>query len=135
MNSDKENEQPDTRDNTPRRGKASGLRSASVRMPTPDSGSTSGNGGKRRRTDNYNMADSQSHEHAHGNQDEEQDDDDDDDDEQAETPSQLPEPDEEGDLKFYNPNQDPEARRRLRANMREHQRMLDGESSILLHMG
>lgn len=133
MNSDKENEQPETRDNTPRRGKASGLRSASVRMPTPDSGSTSGNGGKRRRTDNYNMADSQSHEHAHGNQDEEQDDDDDD--EQAETPSQLPEPDEEGDLKFYNPNQDPEARRRLRANMREHQRMLDGESSILLHMG
>ncbi|CAN9163219.1 unnamed protein product [Alternaria alternata] len=130
MNSDKENEQPETRDNTPRRGKASGLRSASVRMPTPDSGSTSGNGGKRRRTDNYNMADSQSHEHAHGNQDEVQEDEDDD--EQAETPSQLPEPDEEGDLKFYNPNQDPEARRRLRANMREHQRMLDDNRDDLV---
>ncbi|CAG5178879.1 uncharacterized protein ALTATR162_LOCUS8921 [Alternaria atra] len=137
MNSDKENEHPETRDNTPRRGKASGLRSASVRMPTPDSGSTSGNGGKRRRTDNYTMARSQIREDAHRENDEEEQDEDEDEDEEVETPSQLPsqplpEPDEEGDLKFYNPNQDPEARRRLRANMREHQRMLDDNRDDLV---
>ena len=34
-------------------------------------------------------------------------------------------PQEEGDLRFYNPNQDPEERRRLRATMRDHQRMMD----------
>ncbi|KAG9189477.1 hypothetical protein G6011_06345 [Alternaria panax] len=154
MNSDKENEQPETRGNTPRRGKAGGLRSASARMPTPDSGSTSGNGGKRRRTDNYTMARSQIREDAHdADEDAEQEDDD----EQAKTPSQppsqppsqspsqppsqspsqppsqpLPEPEEEGDLRFYNPNQDPEERRRLRANMREHQRMLEDNRDDLV---
>jgi hypothetical protein len=107
-------------------------------MPTPDSGSTSGNGGKRRRTDNYTMAHSQIREDAHRKNDEEEQEQEEDEDEEVETPSQLPsqplpEPDEEGDLKFYNPNQDPEARRRLRANMREHQRMLDGEFSTLVH--
>ncbi|KAL1796540.1 hypothetical protein ACET3X_005080 [Alternaria dauci] len=133
MNSDKENELPETGDKTPRRGKSAGLRSASVRMPTPDSGSTSGNGGKRRRTDNYDMADSQIHDDARGSQDGELEEDDD----QVETPSQLPsqsppEPEEEGNLKFYNPNQDPETRRRLRANMREHQRMLDDNRDDLV---
>jgi hypothetical protein len=50
-----------------------------------------------------------------------------DDEDAVETPSQItPESDEEGDLKFYNPNQDPEKRRKLRATMRDHQRMVDG---------
>jgi hypothetical protein len=129
MNSDKENEQPETRANTPRRGKAGGLRSASVRMPTPDSGSTTGNGGKRRRTDNYTMATSQIYEDGQDEHQEEQEDN-----QEVETPSQPPpESDEEDDLKCYNPNQDPEQRRRLRANMRDHQRMLDGELSNMVH--
>jgi hypothetical protein len=124
MNSDKENELPETRENTPRRGKARGLRGTSARMPTPDSGSAAGNGSKRRRTDNYSMGQSQVYEDEQGEDAENGDDD------EVETPSQVqPEMDEEGYLKFYNPNQDPEDRRKLRATMRDHQRMVDGELS------
>tara|TARA_R110002003_G_scaffold149_5_gene13529 strand:- start:6234 stop:6479 length:246 start_codon:yes stop_codon:yes gene_type:complete len=36
--------------------------------------------------------------------------------------------DEQGNLRFYNPNQDPEQRRRLRATLRDHHRLVDGES-------
>lgn len=128
MNSDKENESPATRDNTPRRGKSRGLRVASARMPTPDSGSTEGNGSKRRRTGNYTMSRSQIY-------DDGQDTDQDDEEDGIDTPSQShlqPEQEEEGHLRFYNPNQDPEKRRRLRATMRDHQRMLDGGSSTAL---
>jgi hypothetical protein len=126
MNSDKENEQPGTREHTPRLGKARGLRGTSARMPTPESGSAAGTGSKRRRVDNYSMGQSQVHE------DEQADDGADDDEDAVETPSQsqvTPESDEEGDLKFYNPNQDPEKRRKLRATMRDHQRMVDGMSN------
>ena len=131
MNSDKENEQPETRANTPRRGKAGGMRSASVRMPTPDSGSTTGNGSKRRRTDNYTMARPQIHEDDNDEHEEEEEEDM----HEVETPSQPPpESDEEGDQKYYNPNQNPEQRRRLRANMRDNHRMLEGESSNLVHV-
>jgi hypothetical protein len=121
MNSDKENEQPETRANTPRLGKARGLRGTSARMPTPDSGSAAGAGSKRRRTDSYSMERSQVYE------DGQEDGGANDDEDAVETPSQItPESDEEGDLKFYNPNQDPEKRRKLRATMRDHQRMVDG---------
>ncbi|EUC41463.1 hypothetical protein COCMIDRAFT_106080 [Bipolaris oryzae ATCC 44560] len=128
INSDKENESPATRDNTPRRGKSRGLRVASARMPTPDSGSTEGNGSKRRRTDNYTMSRSQIY-------DDEQDADQDDEEDGIDTPSQShvqPEQEEEGHLRFYNPNQDPEKRRRLRATMRDHQRMLDDNRDDLI---
>ncbi|KAF1830136.1 Nse4-domain-containing protein [Decorospora gaudefroyi] len=123
ISSDKENEQPESRENTPRSGKPRGLRGASVRMLTPDSGSTTSRGSrgsKRRRTDEYSMAASSRYD---GEQD--------DDAHQVQTPSEVrpdeardPE-EEEGDLKYYNPNQDPEQRRRLRATMRDHQRMVD----------
>ncbi|KAL6150714.1 hypothetical protein ACJQWK_00442 [Exserohilum turcicum] len=125
MQSDKENEVPDTYKNTPRRGKAKGLRSASARMPTPDSGSTEGHGSKRRRTGNYDMSRSQRYDGEHEADEEDG----------IDTPSQShlqPEPDEEGDLRFYNPNQDPEKRRRLRATMRDHQRMLDDNRDDLI---
>jgi hypothetical protein len=125
MNSDKENEQPGTRENTPRRGKARGLRGTSARMPTPDSGSTAGNGSKRRRTDNYSTGQSQVYEDEQGEDGETGDDD------EVETPSQVqPEMEEEGYLKFYNPNQPPDERRKLRATMRDHQRMVDGEFDV-----
>lgn len=51
--------------------------------------------------------------------------------EDVETPSQAPfRSEEDGDLRFYNPNQDPDQRRRLRASMRDHQRKVDGKSLI-----
>jgi hypothetical protein len=53
---------------------------------------------------------------------------------EVETPSQA-QPEEEGDLKFYNPNQDPEQRRKLRATMRDHQRMVDGEFGLTVRRG
>jgi hypothetical protein len=55
---------------------------------------------------------------------------DDDDPEDDGTPAPVEE-DEQGDLRFYNPNQDPEQRRRLRATLRDHHRVVDGELEIL----
>ncbi|CAO2651460.1 Nn.00g040300.m01.CDS01 [Neocucurbitaria sp. VM-36] len=126
MNSDKENDQPETRENTPQPSKAKGLRSAAARMPTPDSGSTTGgNGNKRRRTGDYTMAESQIFEDE-PEEEEEEVAEDNDDQEDVEAPSQSQaEPEDEGDLRFYNPNQDPDQRRRLRASMRDHQRTVD----------
>jgi hypothetical protein len=88
-----------------------------------DTPSAHQNGSKRRRTDEYSVI-----------QDDGEDSDaDDDDDDHVEQDSQdhesHPQPDfdeEQGDQKFYNPNQDPEKRRRLRATMRDHQRMVQG---------
>jgi hypothetical protein len=120
MASDKENEQPRTRDNTPQPTKGRGLRAASARMPTPDSSSTAGShASKRRRIGGYNLGGSEIF----------QDEAEEDGDEEAEddvTPVE-PEEDEEGDLKFYNPNQNPDQRRRLRASMRDHAREVEGE--------
>ncbi|KAH7344350.1 Nse4 C-terminal-domain-containing protein [Pyrenochaeta sp. MPI-SDFR-AT-0127] len=124
MNSDKENEQPETRGNTPRPTKARGLRGASARIPTPDSGSTAGShGNKRRRTGSYSMTGSEifedepeEEEEAESGQHEGQED---------QTQTQPDEDEDEGDLRFYNPNQDPDQRRRLRARMRDHQRTVD----------
>ncbi|KAF1934843.1 Nse4-domain-containing protein [Clathrospora elynae] len=122
MTSDKENQGPATRENTPRLEKDRGLRGASARMMTPDSGSAAGNGNKRRRTDNYNMPqsdvneDGQDQDYGDGQEDEQD----------ATTPSQMqPDAEEEGDLRFYNPNQNPNERQRLRARMRENQRQVD----------
>lgn len=123
QNSDKENDQPPSRVNTPRPAKR-GLRGASARMPTPDTGSkASGNGSKRRRTGEYSASGVEVY------VDEPEDEDEDEEEEDA-TPAQ-PEEDEEGDLRFYNPNQDPEKRRRLRATLRDHQRMVEGEQSAV----
>ena len=119
MNSDKENDEPQSRENTPRPAKR-GLRGTSARMPTPDTGSTgSSNGNKRRRTGRHSSTGVDVF------QDELEDDDDEDVPEDDVTPA-VPEEDEEGDLRFYNPNQDPEKRRRLRATLRDHQRMVEG---------
>jgi hypothetical protein len=49
-----------------------------------------------------------------------------DEDEQEEALSAHNEEDESGYAKAYNPNQDPDERRRLRANIRDHQRMVEG---------
>ncbi|KAH7063881.1 Nse4 C-terminal-domain-containing protein [Paraphoma chrysanthemicola] len=118
MNSDKENEPPETRENTPRPTKGRGLRGASARIPTPDTGSTTGtNGSKRRRTGEYSMRGGDIYEDGPDGED-------DDDPEDDGTPAPVEE-DEQGDLRFYNPNQDPEQRRRLRATLRDHHRVVD----------
>jgi hypothetical protein len=121
QNSDKENDEPQSHENTPRPAKR-GLRGASARMPTPDTGSTtSGHGNKRRRTGEYSGSGVNVYE-----DEAEEEQEDADEEEEGATPQQAEE-EEEGDLRFYNPNQDPEKRRRLRATLRDHQRMVDGK--------
>jgi hypothetical protein len=91
-------------------------------MPTPDSGSAAArSGSKRRRTGDYSL-------NAGGIYEDDPEDDieeDDEEEEEANAPSAQPEEDEHDNLRFYNPNQDPEKRRRLRATLRDHQRMVD----------
>lgn len=119
MNSDKENDEPQSRENTPRPAKR-GPRGTSARMPTPDTGSTgSSNGNKRRRTARHSSTGVNVFQDG-------LEDDDDEDVPEDDAPPAVPEEDEEGDLRFYNPNQDPEKRRRLRATLRDHQRMVEG---------
>jgi hypothetical protein len=127
MTSDKENEQPRTRENTPRPTKGRGLRGVSARMPTPDSGSTAGsNTNKRRRTGTYNLGDSEIFQ----DEVEEDEEEDEDGDEQDEAIAEEADDDEAEDLKFYNPNQNPDQRRRLRASMRDHAREVEGKCRI-----
>ncbi|KAH7408744.1 Nse4 C-terminal-domain-containing protein [Phaeosphaeria sp. MPI-PUGE-AT-0046c] len=118
MSSDKENDEPQTRENTPRPAKR-GLQGASARMPTPDSGSTPASGSKRRRTGTHSEVGAGIYEDEPSP---EQDGAESHDEEDA--LSQAGE-DEQGPLKYYNPNQDPDERRRLRATLRDHQRMVE----------
>jgi hypothetical protein len=124
MNSDKENDGPPSRDNTPRPAKR-GLRGASARMPTPDSGSTGGgSGSKRRRTGTYSVGGGAIYQ---DEPEEEQDDVDEDEEEERDGATDAPiEEEEEGPSRFYNPNQNPDTRRRVRANMRDHGRYVEG---------
>ncbi|KAJ8116485.1 hypothetical protein OPT61_g2096 [Boeremia exigua] len=122
QSSDKENMDEETRENTPNPAKRKGLSNASGRIPTPDSGSTSSRAGhKRRRTENHSL-------NARDVDDEE---DVEDDDEVEEEPRQSrvatsqPEEEEDSQSKFYNPNQDPEKRRQVRYQLRDHHRQLE----------
>lgn len=127
ITSDKENERPETRQNTPQPTKTRGLRGASARMPTPDSGPTpGGHSNKRRRTGKYNMTEPGILEDEPV-EDEDEDGDGGQHDHEGERVHAQAESEDEGHLRFYNPNQDPNQRRRLRARMREHQRTVDGE--------
>lgn len=118
---------PASREATPRMSKGRPLRGASARMPTPDSGSITGaSGAKRRRTGDYRMREpevyqDEPYDHDSGWEAREEDGEEED----AEASQAQPGPEEEGHLRFYNPNQDPEQRRRLRATMRDHQRMVE----------
>ena len=109
------------RDNTPRPTKGRGLRGVSARMPTPDSGSTAGStANKRRRTGTYNLGDSEIFQ-------DEVDVEEDEDEEEDEAIAEEADDDEAEDLKYYNPNQNPDQRRRLRASMRDHAREVEGK--------
>jgi hypothetical protein len=94
-------------------------------MPTPDSGSTgAASGSKRRRTGTYSAGRSAIYQ---DEPEEEQDDVDEDEEEDRDEATPAPtDEDEEGALRFYNPNQNPEKRRQVRATMRDHHRMVDG---------
>ena len=120
--SDKENDEPRSRDITPqpsdRRKKM-----APPRLPTPTSGSGSAN--KRRRTNNYTADDTEIYL----------------DDDASEVqpiedadpadpgPAFVTSPDEDEDeaTKYYDPQQDPDIRRKVRANIRNHQREMEGK--------
>jgi hypothetical protein len=92
-------------------------------MPTPDSGSAAArSGSKRRRTGEYSLSGGGASEEEP--QEDDADEEDEEEDEINATDAQ-PEEDEHANLRFYNPNQDPEKRRRLRATLRDHQRMVD----------
>ena len=119
QSSDKENMESQSRENTPQPAKRKGLSNASGRIPTPDTGSTTGGAGnKRRRTGNYNM-NGASETHEDEEEDQEQ---------QREATSQ-PEEEEDSQSKLYNPNQDPEKRRQVRYQLRDHHRQLEGGCS------
>ncbi|KAF2875218.1 Nse4 C-terminal-domain-containing protein [Massariosphaeria phaeospora] len=136
MNSDKENDVPASRDNTPK-PKAQGRRTMVAfgsRLPTPSSGSTSGSGNKRRRTDNYDMESSQIFEDHDSGVAVQHDHDDDDQDEPGQ--SATPEGDDEDEsTRFYDPNQDPETRRKLRANIRNNHREMEENRDELIKPG
>lgn len=124
MNSDKENETPVSREESPRpasKPKAMATRRGQ-RPPTPDSASTSArSGNKRRRTGDYTLGDSELYDdgddQVHVYQDEDG----------ARDASPSEDEDEDGGSRYYNPHQDPEKRRQLRANIRNHHRELEGE--------
>lgn len=132
QSSDKENMGEESRDNTPSpTSKRKGLSNASGRIPTPDTGSTSGGtSSKRRRTGAYS---------ANGDagiyEDEGEAEEDGEEEEDAEVqssqrqPTTQPEEDEDSQNKLYNPNQDPEKRRRVRYQLRDHHRQLEGQFS------
>ena len=131
QSSDKENMGEESRDNTPSpTSKRKGLSNASGRIPTPDTGSTSGGtSNKRRRTSAYNAnSDAEIYE------DEGEAEEDGEEEEDAEVqssqrqPTTQPEEDEDSQNKLYNPNQDPEKRRRVRYQLRDHHRQLEGQS-------
>lgn len=129
QSSDKENMGDESRESTPQPAKRKGLSNASGRIPTPDTGSTtSGAGNKRRRTDNYSL---------NGSSGVYEDEDEDEDEEEEEGEEEVgrsqrrqtttqPEEDEDSQTKLYNPNQDPEKRRQVRYQLRDHHRQLEG---------
>ncbi|OAF99449.1 Nse4-domain-containing protein [Paraphaeosphaeria sporulosa] len=153
QSSDKENDIPESRQNTPspasKRGSMAGTRAQ--RLPTPDSASTS-NPNKRLRTSKYDSANSELRGSAaagigiyEDGQENEEDAEEEDDFEQAlPTPTdaeledadgqdetedpELPAPeddDDDPDMRYYNPQQDPRKRRQIRSNYRNLQRELE----------
>ncbi|KAJ4298280.1 hypothetical protein N0V90_006180 [Kalmusia sp. IMI 367209] len=134
MNSDKENDLPISRATTPQpHRRVKGMVNKGVqRPPTPDSGSTSSrDANKRRRTDNYSMVASD----LQGGEDEDIAvyDDGNDDGGRDEIEEGLPSPgddrddddDEDEASRYYDPHQNPEKRRQVRAGFRNLQRELD----------
>ena len=134
QSSDKENMDQESRDNTPSpTSKRKGLSNASGRIPTPDTGSTIGStNNKRRRTGTYHV-DGDAAVYEDEVEEEEDDEEEDADAGEAQSsqrqPTTQPEEDEDSQNKLYNPNQDPEKRRRVRYQLRDHHRQLEGRSS------
>jgi hypothetical protein len=134
MSSDKENDIPSSREETPelpsRAKQAPGKRAH--RPITPDSGSaTSGNPNKRRRTDNYAFAEmsyAPIYEDGDGVNEDEVDQEPTAEDDGTPTP---PENEEDEALKYYNPDQNPEVRRALVGRINEHHREILGKHSVL----
>lgn len=132
QSSDKENMDDQSRESTPQPAKRKGLSNASGRIPTPDTGSTTSSAGnKRRRTNNYILNNTSGVYEDEDEEDEENEEDEEE--EEQDGPSRRretttqPEEDEDSQSKLYNPNQDPEKRRQVRYQLRDHHRQLEGE--------
>jgi hypothetical protein len=123
----------ESRDNTPSpTAKRKGLSNASGRIPTPDTGSTTGStDNKRRRTSAYNTNGDAGVYEDEGEAEEDEDEDANAGEAQSSRrqPTTQPEEDEDSQNKLYNPNQDPEKRRRVRYQLRDHHRQLEGRPS------
>jgi hypothetical protein len=122
QSSDKENDEPESRQNTP--GPASkrhlAMASRDSRLPTPGS---SHSGNKRRRVgDNDRNGSAEVHEDEQDEDDQEQGQDD-----NGEDVGASHEDDDDEDTRYYDPNQDPDLRRQLRANIRQNQREMEGQ--------
>ena len=136
QSSDKENNQPESRENTPdpsTKGLGSKHRGA-PRLPTPSSGSSSSrHANKRRRVEEYSVSGST---HIYVDPDVDVDgqdvvDDEEDEDEDEATGSTAPITDEDDELtKYYDPQQDPEQRRAARINIRNTHRNLEGQCLV-----
>ncbi|KAF2648253.1 Nse4-domain-containing protein [Lophiostoma macrostomum CBS 122681] len=163
-NSDKENEHPESPGSTPQPPSKSRrpMGAPSTRLPTPQSGSSAGNANKRRRTDDYSAADSTA---IYADEDEDEDEDEDaeaelddavqveldDEDEMDQeedesedenasasasaSASAAPAVPEDEVTKYYDPDQDPEIRRQLRANIRNHRREIEDNRDVLVQPG
>ncbi|KAF2465696.1 Nse4-domain-containing protein [Lindgomyces ingoldianus] len=138
LNSDKENQEPDSRANTPRPTKARRPMAASApRLPTPNSGpgsasgSSSSGANKRRRTGDYTITNPTAisrhgEEDLHDGRDEvseHHDNDDDDDDGEADG------------TKYYNPCQDVRLRQAVRANITKNLREMEENRDELIKPG
>ncbi|KAF2993520.1 nuclear protein [Curvularia kusanoi] len=120
QSSDKENMDSESRDNTPPPAKRKGLSNASGRIPTPDTGSTTGSASKKRRRASAYDANGES-----GIYEDEDQEDEDAANGRRRQATATPEEDEDSQNKLYNPNQDPEKRRRVRYQLRDHHRQLE----------
>ena len=124
-NSDKENEQPESRDITPQPPSKTRrvMGAPSARLPTPQSGSSTGNSNKRRRTNDYSAASSaaiyEDHDAQHEEQDEVEEDELD--------ASAMPDDTVDKLTEFYDPQQDPDIRREVRSRIQNNHRDIDGE--------
>ncbi|KAF2742848.1 Nse4-domain-containing protein [Sporormia fimetaria CBS 119925] len=131
--SDKENEEPDSREGTPRPMRKRPMADqSSARMPTPSTAVSESR--KRQRTDDESVASSM-HIFEDGEDSTPPDVNEDVDETGSNTTPSEDDEDEDEATKYYDPNQDPDVRRKLRANIRKNHRQMEDEREDLIQPG
>ncbi|KAF1995473.1 Nse4-domain-containing protein [Amniculicola lignicola CBS 123094] len=132
ITSDKENHEPDSERDTPRPTKPKRpMASSSARLPTPNSGSSS-RGSKRRRTDDYSVDASLGIYHDGDDDDAQEEEVDDEDEEPPSTGVEETAESEDEHTKYYDPNQNPDVRRQIRAEIRNNTREMQDNHDELV---